>query len=155
MDMDFLDLLFDAEILDLTGVNRSTLSRWRRGLSRIPRAAARLLTLYATGDAEALLGRAWRGWRFGRDGLLYHPCWRRGFTSGELAGLFWRCQQVAGLEREVERLTAERDRWERIAWQVSPAQAIMARVNTNKGTDDEKLEDDAGRGAGRKRRSVG
>lgn len=117
--MDFLDLLFDAEIIRLTGVDRSTLSRWRRGLSRIPRAVERLLTLYATGDVEALLGRAWR---FGRDGLLYHPCWRRGFTSGELAGLFWRCQQVAGLEsqikllrEDVERLTVEREEIERRA----------------------------------------
>ncbi len=120
--MDFLDLLFDAEILNLTGVNRSTLSRWRCGLSRIPRVAARLLTLYATGDLEALLGRAWRGWRFGRDGLLYHPCWRTGFTSGELAALFWRCPQVDGLEsqikllrEDVERLTAEREEIEQRA----------------------------------------
>lgn len=128
--MDCLDLLFDAEILDLTGVNRSTLSRWRRGLSRIPRAAARLLTLYATGDVEALLGRAWRGWRFGRDGLLYHPYWRQGFAPGELAAMYWRCQQVADMEREIERLRAERDRWERMAWQASPAQVIMARLTS-------------------------
>lgn len=134
--MDFLDLLFDSEIIRLTGVHRATISRWRRGLSRVPRAVERLLRLFAEGDAEALLGRSWRGWRFGRDGLLYHPQWRTGFTGGELAAMWYRTQIVATLEgqirllrQDVERLTAERDEMERLAWQANPARAIMARLN--------------------------
>ena len=60
------------------------------------------------------------GARFGADGLLYIPEWRRGFTADELRATFWRVQQVATLERELrtktrecEQLTAELERAER------------------------------------------
>ena len=38
---------------------------------------------------------------FGRDGLLYLPDWRRGFTVHELRALFFNCQQVRSLESEL------------------------------------------------------
>ena len=38
------------------------------------------------------------GARFGQDGLLYLPDWRRGFTVHELRALFFNCQQVRSLE---------------------------------------------------------
>lgn len=37
--------------------------------------------------AELELGGLWEGWRFGRDGLLYAPGWRRGIEPGEVLAL--------------------------------------------------------------------
>jgi hypothetical protein len=41
------------------------------------------------------------GARFGSDGLLYLAEWRRGFTVHELRALFFDCQRVRTLEREL------------------------------------------------------
>lgn len=62
-------------------------------------------------EPEAIMPAAWRtaGARFGRDGLLYLPEWRRGFDVNELRSMFWRCQQVRTLERENAQLASERE----------------------------------------------
>lgn len=36
-----------------------------------------------------ILPDIWRDWRFGRDGLFYHPQWRRGFEPDELAAMWF------------------------------------------------------------------
>jgi hypothetical protein len=87
------------EIANTTGVDITTARRWRRGAARIPEAARRLLALRLEGSAEALLGPAWAGWRFGRDGLLYAPGWRRGFEPGEILAMPYLYGQVAALKR--------------------------------------------------------
>jgi hypothetical protein len=64
------------------------------------------------------------GARFGRDGFLYLAEWRRGFTVHELRALFFECQRVHTLERELrqavtelERVTIEQSQSEaRAAW---------------------------------------
>jgi hypothetical protein len=47
------------------------------------------------------------GARFGRDGLLYLAEWRRGFTVHELRALFFDCQRVRTLERELRQAVTE------------------------------------------------
>lgn len=49
------------------------------------------------------------GARFGRDGLLYLSEWRRGFTVHELRALFFTCQEVTTLRRELDLARRERD----------------------------------------------
>lgn len=74
--------------------------RWKPGESPIPLAVARLARLrYAsgeliTGDASALLGKDWRGFRFGSDGKLYIEGWRGGFDQYGIRGMFFGVQLV-------------------------------------------------------------
>lgn len=76
------------ELVHWCGINRTTAARWKRGESRAPLAALRLAELRITGDAQVLLGSDWRGWSFGRrDGLLYAPGYRSGFSPGEILAL--------------------------------------------------------------------
>lgn len=63
------------------------------------------------------LGKNWEGWRFGEDGLLYCPMWRRGFDPHELRAMFYQVQQVRSLAsrlRQLEKdLEVSRDQLER------------------------------------------
>lgn len=63
------------------------------------------------------------GARFGRDGLLYLQCWRRGFTPHELSALFFECQAVRSLTHENKRLVTE---LERAQLELSQAEARAA-----------------------------
>jgi len=65
--------------------------------------------LYLTGDASALLGDEWQGYRF-VDNLFYVPEWRNGFTPHEIRALFWKCQQIRSLQREIGLLKHELER---------------------------------------------
>lgn len=88
-----------AELAALAHVNRTTAARWKSGASRVPAAVLALVRTRVFGDAAALLGPAWTGWRFGRDGLLYAPAWRRGFSPGEILGMPYLYGRIAALER--------------------------------------------------------
>lgn len=104
---EFLTLTFglDSEnIAELTGVTGSTVRRWISGATPIPYAVQQLFRLRCCG----VVGKDWDGWRFGTDGLLYHPSWRRGFTGHELAGMWYGVQHAASLERQVRQLEKER-----------------------------------------------
>jgi hypothetical protein len=97
------------ELAALARVNRTTATRWKNGTSRVPYAVVQLVRLMILGEADALLGAHWRGWRFGRDGLLYGPAWRRGFSSGEILALPFLYGRIKAFEREArERLRARR-----------------------------------------------
>ena len=102
-----LDTVSAPELARLAGVERSTAHRWKTRKSKIPAAVVRLVALRVLGDVAALLGQDWRGWRFGRDGLLYAPGWRRGFTPGEIAAQPFLYGERATLRRELEQLRAE------------------------------------------------
>lgn len=103
---EFQDLTYSTplnEIAELCGVTVGHARRWLSGSVPVPFAVAQLFRLRSRG----VIGSEWDGWAFGTDGLLYHPQWRRGFTGHELAGMFWTCQQVRGLEYRVRELEKE------------------------------------------------
>lgn len=76
-------------IAALCKMHRTTVKRWRtRG---VPYTVKKFLRAELHGE---LPGDAWRGWRIGRDGLLYPPDMRRGFSPGEVKTLHW-WQQLA------------------------------------------------------------
>lgn len=100
---EFLTLTFGLDlenIGDLAGVTAGTVRRWLAGSTPIPYAVQQLFRLRCCG----VIGKDWEGWRFGPDGLLYHPSWRRGFTGRDLAGMWYGVQRVATLERQVRQL---------------------------------------------------
>lgn len=109
-DGDALAGISAPELAQLAGVNRTTALRWKSGASRVPAAVLTLVRLAVCGDAAALLGDAWRGWRFGRDGLLYAPAWRRGFAPGEVLMQPYLHARIAQLEREKIEAAAARRR---------------------------------------------
>lgn len=86
-------------------------------------------------DLGELLGSTWQGYRLvpghsaatiPYQGEFQHEMWRRAFTAGDLRSLFWRCQQVSGLERDAARLAAEAAAAER-AVQAAEARAAWYR----------------------------
>ncbi|SFM30339.1 hypothetical protein [Nitrosomonas communis] len=100
---DLIRSINSLEIEKITGESQETIKRWKKGTKKIPESAIRLLKLYANGDATALLGKDWEGYTFSNN-MLYVPEWRRGFTSGEIRAMFWKCQLVASLESEIRLL---------------------------------------------------
>jgi len=94
-------LLSIGELFALARVDRTTALRWKRGRTRCPAAVLTLVRFRIEGDAAALLGDAWQGWRIGRDGLFYAPNWRRGFSAGELLAMPYLYGRIAALEREL------------------------------------------------------
>jgi hypothetical protein len=71
------------------GVDRWTVTRWERGISRAPVAAVRLVGILARGELPPHAGPDWSGWRFGhRDGLLYPPGYGRGLNPGQVASIY-------------------------------------------------------------------
>lgn len=63
------------------------------------------------------------GAHFGRDGLLYLAEWRRGFTVHELRALFFDCQRVRTLERELRQAVTD---LERVSLELSQIEARAA-----------------------------
>ncbi|MDD5328906.1 MAG: hypothetical protein PHX38_02800 [Sulfuricella sp.] len=92
------------QVAEIAGVSPGTVRRWLAGSSPIPYAVAQLFRLRCRG----LVGPDWEDWRFGADGLLYHPQWRRGFTGRELAGMWITTQLAAGLRADLRQ--AQRDK---------------------------------------------
>lgn len=106
------ELLFGIgieEIEKITGESLKVIKKWKKGTKQIPEPTLRLLKLYLDGDASALLGDEWKGYRFSGN-LFYVPEWRNGFPPHEIRALFWKCQQVSSLQREIELLKQELER---------------------------------------------
>ena len=97
------------EIEKITGEDQKVIKKWKKGTKEIPESALRLLRLFLNGDASALLGDEWKGYRF-KGNLFYVPEWKNGFPPHEIRALFWKCQQVWSLEREIELLKRELER---------------------------------------------
>lgn len=70
------------------------------------------------------LSEEWAGWVINRDGMLYGPAWRRGFTPGDLnawpyamAELRVLRRQLAQLQKELARADSVNDELQqRIQW---------------------------------------
>lgn len=99
----------NEEIRKITGEDLKVIRKWKKETREIPESALRLLRLYLSGDASALLGDEWKGYRF-MDNLFYVPEWRNGFPSHEIRAKFWKVQQLWSLQREIELLKQELDR---------------------------------------------
>ena len=87
------------EIERITGEDPKVIKKWKKGTRPIPESSLRLLRLYLTGDASALLGDEWKGYRFVGN-LFYVPEWRNGFAPHEIRAVFWKTQQIASLKNE-------------------------------------------------------
>ena len=94
------------EIEKITGEPQKVIRKWKKGTKEIPESALRLLKLYLNGDASALLGHEWKGYRFVGD-LFYVPAWRNGFKPHEIRAMFWKCQQLRSLQQEIKMLKQE------------------------------------------------
>ncbi|GJL73515.1 MAG: hypothetical protein NMNS01_27140 [Nitrosomonas sp.] len=103
---DFIKSISTQEIEKITGEKPEKIKRWKKGITKVPESAIRLLKLYFNGEASGLLGKDWEGFYF-KDALFYVPEWRRGFTPHEIRSLFWKCQQIISLESELRRLRQE------------------------------------------------
>lgn len=97
------------EIERITGEDLKVIKKWKKGTRPIPESSLRLLRLYLIGDASALLGDEWKGYRFVGN-LFYVPEWRNGFTPHEIRAVFWNTQQIAGLKNEIALLKQELER---------------------------------------------
>ncbi|MBA3754950.1 MAG: hypothetical protein H0X02_01385 [Nitrosomonas sp.] len=97
------------EIEKITGEEQKIIKQWKKGTKEIPESALRLLRLYLNGDASALLGNQWKGYRFVGN-LIYVPEWRNGSAPDEIRAFFWNAQQVAILKNEIAILKQELDR---------------------------------------------
>lgn len=94
------------EIERITGEDLKVIKKWKKGTRPIPESSLRLLRLYLTGDASALLGDEWKGYRFVGN-LFYVPEWRNGFAPHEIRALFWNTQQNVSLKNEIAILKQE------------------------------------------------
>jgi len=97
------------EIERITGEDQKVIKKWKKGTQQIPESSLRLLRLYLTGDASALLGDEWKGYRFVGN-LFYVPEWRNGFAPHEIRALFWKCKQNWSLQQEINLLKLELER---------------------------------------------
>jgi hypothetical protein len=106
---EFRDLIAgtpDNMLYRYLGIGASTFRRYKTGGAPIPIPVEKLLRL-RLGDLSVLGGRDWEGFRFGVDGLFYHPFWKKGFTPEELRGLFFTVQASWIDRRELGRVRAE------------------------------------------------
>jgi hypothetical protein len=103
-----LSWLSVVELREIAQVNRTTATRWKDGISRCPWAVLQLVQLRILGNVAALLGDAWRGWRFGRDGALHAPGYTRGYAPGEILAMPFLYGQIAALKRQVRDVMRER-----------------------------------------------
>lgn len=106
----------NADLAEYFEVDPRTLRRWKSGDVPIPGAVARLARLRFAGDASALMGKDWSGFRFGSDGKLYIEEWRGGFDPHGIRSMFFTVQlvrhheatirqlerRIAGLEQDVQ-----------------------------------------------------
>lgn len=94
------------EIERITGEDQKIIKKWKKGTKAIPESTLRLLKLFLNGDASALLGDEWKGYRF-VENLIYVPEWRKGFTPHEIRTFFWKCQQIRSLQQKINLLKKE------------------------------------------------
>jgi hypothetical protein len=84
---DLFGLYSPDQIAAIVQVNRTTAARWKSGQVKMPWSARELLRIVAEGALPPSASSDWARWRFGRDGLLYAPDLKRGFSAMDLRQL--------------------------------------------------------------------
>jgi len=84
----------------VTGEPLKVIKKWKKGTKPIPESTARLLRLYLTGNASALLGDEWKGYRFVGN-LFYVPEWRNGFKLHEIRPCFGNVSRFGACSRKL------------------------------------------------------
>lgn len=97
------------DLVRMTGCALSTARRWKAQPHTMPESARRLVGYHVCHDLAILWGKDWEHFKF-IDGQLVAPFWRRGFTPREILGMFYRVQQVSGLESDVRLLKRDLER---------------------------------------------
>ncbi|SFU83371.1 hypothetical protein SAMN05216339_1229 [Nitrosomonas eutropha] len=103
------DLLYGVSVetlQEITGEETRVIKQWKKGTRRPSESAIRLVKLFFHGQVSELLGSGWNGFYF-KNGLIYVPEWRNGFSADDIRALFFRCQMVAYLESEIRLLKEE------------------------------------------------
>lgn len=93
----------EAFALDILGVHRTTLDRWRKGQVRIPHAALALLRIWQEGRLPGM-GDDWRGFHFFGDRL--YTAAGVGYTARDIDGWHWQKQSCESTERRCRQLEA-------------------------------------------------
>jgi len=82
-------------------IHPRTFRRWKNGTAAVPETTVRLLRLRLYGDVSALMGDGWKGFYFGRDGLLYLPGWKYGWKPEEISALFFTRQELRAAKADL------------------------------------------------------
>ncbi len=93
----------EAFALDILGVHRTTLMRWRTGAVRIPHAALALLRIWQEGRLPGMTDD-WRGFHFFGDKL--YTAAGVGYTARDIDGWHWQKQSCEANERRIKQLEA-------------------------------------------------
>lgn len=122
--VEFCDLVACVPVIDLCellGIDPRTLRRYKSGQTPVPVAAARLVRLRFAGDASALLGPDWAGFRYGKDGKLYIEGWRGGFDPHQIRAMFFGVQLVRHHEATIRQLERRIDGLEKDVFDTTEA----------------------------------
>jgi len=133
-DFDLDTLLGESSksIAEFLGVTVKTVDRWKVNRNRIqgrpPLMAIRLLAMRHNGDLSALLGKDWEGFTVGRDGLLYMPSWRRGWTPHELGASFYTIRLANWHKRQHERAVRDLEAVRAELWAMRKVMAVTGQT---------------------------
>jgi hypothetical protein len=128
---DFRDLVAGMDsgyLCDYLQIHTRTLKRWKEGTAAVPHSAVIALRLKLDGDLSAVGGDDWTGFVFARDGRLYAPYFRGGFTALQICGMFFERQELSWLRREVKRLDAELQLHQANAWAERKVRQLTSRA---------------------------
>jgi hypothetical protein len=93
----------EAQALEILGVHRTTLMRWRTGKVGVPHAALALLRIWHSGRLPGM-SDDWRGFHFFGDRLYTDA--GIGYSARDINGWHWKEQNCAAQSRRVEQLEA-------------------------------------------------
>lgn len=94
----------ESRVERLLNVHRTTLYRWLENKTRIPDAALHTLRAAASGQMPYMdREKAWQGWRFARDGMLYSPAGEP-FHGGDLLAIKYMRDCIKAQQRAIKEL---------------------------------------------------
>lgn len=98
--------LTQTQCAELLGVYRNTVQSWDTGKKRVPPMAYHLLRLLLASNHFVASNADWEGWQVARDGLLYGPDSRYGFSPADLRAWWYERQAAKTARQNAEGLNA-------------------------------------------------